>query len=150
MTVRVRRVFEFTVPPSDVWKFIADPSKRADAISVVDTYEVDTTNTDSDDVPISATWEVALPIPLINSTATVNTEDVDRDPPTHVKFVGKSSVMNVTGEHTIENDEPNQTTRLINEFVVDGRVPGVERYFKRNLDDELDNLESALRRSFEA
>jgi Uncharacterized conserved protein len=151
MTVRVRRVFEFTAPPSDVWEFIADPSKRADAISVVDTYEVDdavNTDIDADSVATSATWEVALPIPLINSTATVETEDVARDPPTHVKFVGKSSVMNVTGEHTIEHDEMSHTTRLINEFAVDGRVPGVERYFKRNLDDELDNLESALRQSF--
>ncbi|ERG94513.1 SRPBCC family protein [Haloquadratum walsbyi] len=149
MTVRVRRVFEFTVSPSDVWEFIADPSKRADAISVVDTYEVDNSlNTNDDNVPTSATWEVALPIPLIDSTATVDTEDVERDPPTHVKFVGKSSMMNVTGEHTIERNETGDITRLINEFVVDGRVPGVERYFKRNLDDELDNLESALRQSF--
>ncbi|MFB6255991.1 MAG: polyketide cyclase, partial [Haloplanus sp.] len=36
--------------------------------------------------------------------------------------------------------------RLHNEFVVDGRLPGVERFFKKRLDTELDNLESALRR----
>ena len=31
------------------------------------------------------------------------------------------------------------------EFSVEGRLPGVERFFKRNLDRELDNLEAALR-----
>ena len=29
-------------------------------------------------------------------------------------------------------------------FTVDGRVPGVERFFKRNMDQELDNLEAAI------
>ncbi|WP_435182787.1 SRPBCC family protein [Halobellus sp. EA9] len=141
MTVRVRRVFEFDADPEAVWDFIADPSKRADAISVVERYEVDR---DAG----TATWHVRLPIPLVNSTARVETEDVTRDPPKYVKFVGKSSVLRVTGEHTIEPTEGG--ARLVNEFVVDGRVPGVEGFFKRNLDTELENLERALRRAVEA
>jgi len=140
MTVRVRRVFEFDADPETVWEFIADPGKRADAISVVERYEVDKEAG-------TATWHVRLPIPLVNSTARVETEDVAREPPEYVKFVGKSSVLRVTGEHTIEPTESG--ARLINEFVVDGRVPGVERFFKRNLDAELENLERALRRSVE-
>jgi len=32
--------------------------------------------------------------------------------------------------------------------VVDGRLPGVESFFERNFDAELDNLEDALRASF--
>ena len=139
MTVRVRRVLEFDGPPEAVWEFIADPSKRADAISVVDSYEVHDTG--------AATWHVRLPIPLVSSTVRVETEDVERDPPHHVKFVGKSSTFRVTGEHTIEATETG--ARLVNEFVVDGRVPGVERFFKRNLDDEMENLEQALRRAVE-
>lgn len=104
MTVRVRRVFEFTVSPSDVWEFIADPSKRADAISVVDTYEVDNSlNTNDDNVPTSATWEVALPIPLIDSTATVDTEDVERDPPTHVKFAAFAEMAKNGGQYPAAN-----------------------------------------------
>ena len=51
----------------------------------------------------------------------------------------------MTGEHTIEATETG--SRLVNEFVVDGRVPGVERFFKRNLDGEMENLERALRRA---
>jgi carbon monoxide dehydrogenase subunit G len=140
MTIRVRRVFEFDASPESVWDFIADPSERADAISVVDSYEVD-------EETGSATWHVRLPIPFVNSTARVETEDVARDPPDHVKFAGRSSVFRVTGEHTIEPTETG--TRLVNEFVVDGRVPGVERFFERNLDTELENLERALRQSVE-
>ncbi|WP_144901573.1 SRPBCC family protein [Halobellus captivus] len=140
MTVRIRRVFEFDAPPEAVWEFIADPSKRADAISVVDRYEVD-------EETGAATWHVRLPIPFVKSTARVETEDVARDPPEYVKFVGKSSVLRVTGEHTIEPTADG--TRLINEFVVDGRVPGVERFFEKNLDAELENLERELRRSVE-
>lgn len=140
MTVRVRRAFEFDAPPERIWNFISDPGKRADAISVVESYEVAEGSN-------RATWEVSLPIPFLNSTATVETEDVEFDPPRHVKFVGKSKVMRVTGEHTVE--EIDGGTRLLNEFVVDGRVPGVERFFKRNLDQELDNLEAALRRETE-
>jgi hypothetical protein len=56
--------------------------------------------------------------------------------------------MRVTGEHTIETVADDQC-RLENEFIVDGRLPGVERFFKRNLDRELKNLERALRRDLE-
>ena len=138
MTVRVSRAFEFEAPAERVWDFIADPGKRAGAISVVRDYEVDGN---------SATWEIDLDLPVIDRTATVETEDVERDEPRYVKFVGRSSVMRVTGEHRIEDTETG--TRLHNEFVVDGRLPGVERFFKKRLDAELDNLEAALRRDLE-
>jgi carbon monoxide dehydrogenase subunit G len=138
MTVRVSRAFEFEAPAERVWDFIADPGKRAGAISVVRDYEVDGNH---------ATWEIDLDLPVIDRTATVETEDVERDEPRYVKFVGRSSVMRVTGEHRIEDTESG--TRLHNEFVVDGRLPGVERFFKKRLDAELDNLEAALRRDLE-
>jgi carbon monoxide dehydrogenase subunit G len=135
MTVRVSRTFEFSAPVEAVWEFIADPAKRAGAISVVDSFTVDGTD---------ATWQVALPIPVVNSTVTVETEETARDPPRHVQFVGTSRVFRVRGEHTVE--ETPEGCRLVNEFVVDGRLPGVERFFKKNLDGELSNLEAALRR----
>jgi carbon monoxide dehydrogenase subunit G len=140
MTVRVRRAFDFEVDPEQVWEFISDPVNRAESISVVKDFEVET-----DD---RVTWQIDLPIPLLDSTAKVRTEDVERDPPRYVKFVGRSRVMQVTGEHTIEERE--NGCRLVNEFVVEGRLPGVERYFKRNLDRELDNLEAALRERLES
>lgn len=136
MTVRVNRTFEFDVPPERVWEFISDPSKRADAISVVSDYEVRDERT--------AVWHIKLPIPVVSSTVTVETEDVTRDPPRHVKFAGRSRVMEVTGTHTVEPADGG--CRLRNEFVVEGKLPGVERFFERNLDRELDNLEEALRR----
>ncbi|MFB6103270.1 MAG: SRPBCC family protein [Haloplanus sp.] len=138
MTVRVRRAFEFEAPAERVWQFIADPGKRAGAISVVRDYEVDGNH---------ATWHIDLNLPVVDRTATVETEDVERKEPRHVKFVGRSKVMRVTGEHRIEDTETG--CRLHNEFVVDGRLPGVERFFRSRLDDELDNLEAALRRDLE-
>ena len=133
MTVRVERAFELSTPPEDVWAFISDPEKRASAISVVDSYEREGDVT---------TWHVRLPIPVVRSTISVETRDVERDPPRHVKFVGKSRIFHVTGEHTIEPTDGG--SRVVNQFVVEGRVPGVETFFERNLDDELDNLERAL------
>lgn len=135
MTVRVRRAFVFDAPPEEVWAFIADPAKRAGAISVVDDYEVH----DGGD----ATWHVRLPIPVVRSTIAVETKEVERDPPRHVKFVGTSAAFRVTGEHTVETVEGG--TRLDNEFVVDGKLPGVERFFERNFEREFGNLEAALR-----
>ncbi|MFC7042765.1 SRPBCC family protein [Halonotius sp. GCM10025705] len=135
MTVRVSRTFEFDVPGEQIWAFIADPEQRAGAISVVDTFTI---HDDS-----RATWQVRLPIPLLNSTVTVETEELIREPPTRVKFEGRSRALRVTGEHTITDTEDG--CQLHNEFVVDGQLPGVERFFKRNLDAELDNLEAALR-----
>lgn len=136
MTVRVSRTFEFAAPADRVWEFIADPAKRAGAISVVEDFSVDGDG--------SATWQVRLPIPVVNSTVTVETRDVTREPPRYVEFTGRSRVMRVRGEHTVEATESG--CRLHNEFVVDGRLPGVERFFERRLDAELDNLEAALRR----
>lgn len=140
MTVRVSRTFEFDAPVEDVWAFISDAKKRAGAISVVDTFDVHGDG--------NATWHVMLPIPVIRSTIAVETEEVARDPPDRVKFVGKSQAFRVTGEHEIT--ETDGGCRLANEFVVDGRLPGVESFFKRNFDAELDNLEDALRASMES
>lgn len=135
MTVRVTRTFDLSVDPETLWEFIADPGKRASAISVVESYEV------HDDA--RATWNVSLPIPFVNRTVPVETEDVTVDPPRFVKFVGRSSALRVTGEHTVEPTETG--AKLVNEFVVEGRIPGVESFFKQNLDRELDNLEARLR-----
>jgi hypothetical protein len=51
--------------------------------------------------------------------------------------------MRVQGEHELEATDTG--CRLHNRFVVDGKVPGLERFFKRNLDDELTNIERAIR-----
>jgi len=56
-------------------------------------------------------------------------------------------VMRVTGEHEVVPTD--EGCELVNTFVVDGRLPGVERFFRRNLDAELDNLEQALVDDFE-
>lgn len=139
MTVRVQRTFEFDAPPEEVWEFIADPASRADAISVVDRYEANDDGT--------MTWHVRLPVPGISATVAVETEETHREPPERVEFVGRSRALRVTGKHVVEATETG--SRLRNEFVVDGRIPGVERYFKKHLDEELDNLERALQGALE-
>ena len=134
MTIRVERTFEVPVGPEQLWEFISKPENRARAISVIERYELH-----GDD---RATWHVRLPLPLIDRTVRVETRDLARDPPQSVEFVGDSAAMEVRGEHLIE--ETGDGSRLTNTFVVDGRLPGVESFFKRNLDHELDNLERAL------
>ena len=140
MTVRVERAFDLDAPPEEVWAFIADPRKRAESISVVDEYEETGEGT--------AIWRVKLPIPLVSRTASVETHETDVDPPEYVRFVGRSKVMRVVGEHELTPHDGG--TRLTNRFTVDGKLPGVEKYFERNLDGELDNLEAALRRDLAA
>lgn len=133
MTARVERVFEVDGPPDAVWAFIADPGNRAEAISVVSRWEQDGDET---------VWHVKLPLPLIERTAAVRTRDVERTPPERVRFTGRSAVMSVTGEHHLEATDGG--TRVTNRFAVDGRLPGVETFFERNLDGELENLRRAL------
>jgi carbon monoxide dehydrogenase subunit G len=133
MTVRAERVFHVDAPREAVWEFIADPTRRAELISVVETFE----RTEA-----GVTWHVRLPVPVLNRTIAVETEDVSREPPEYVEFVGRSRAFRVTGEHELEATDGG--TRVTNRFVVEGRLPGVERFFKRNLDEELDNLERGL------
>jgi len=137
MTVRVERAFELDAPPATVWSFIADPGKRAEPIGVVERYDV------GDDG--AATWHLSLPIPLVNRTVAVETTETDREDPRYVRFVGRSSVMRVVGEHELDPLDGGDRTRLTNRFVVDGRLPGVEGFFERNFEAELDNLEDAIR-----
>ena len=141
MTVRVDRSFDVAASPERVWEFIADPANRARSISVVETYTVE------DQAGRRVTWQVSLPIPLVRKTVRVDTKDVTRRPPEFVKFVGKSKVMQVTGEHEIVATDDG--ARLENHFVVDGKLPGVEKFFKRNLDSELENLRRALERDLQ-
>ncbi|MCU4925238.1 SRPBCC family protein [Halobacteria archaeon AArc-dxtr1] len=138
MTVRVERSFEVDSPPQRVWEFIADPKNRAQAISVVSDYTV------TDEAGRAVTWHVELPIPFVRQTATVRTKDVTRRPPEFVEFTGTSAVMDVTGTHEITATETG--SRLENRFIVEGKLPGVETFFKRNLDGELENLRRALER----
>ena len=139
MPARVERAFEVEGDVEAVWTFIADPGKRAEAISVVERWETDGEET---------VWHLRLPIPLVGGTVAVRTRDVEREPPERVKFSGRSSVMNVTGEHRLEPTETG--TRVVNRFAVDGRLPGVEGFFTRNLDGELDNLHDALEAHLDA
>lgn len=134
MVVRVERVVTVPVPAEDVWEFIADPAQRAGAISVVKEYEP------RDDG--SAIWRLKLPLPMTNRTIAVETRERKREAPTYVEFVGTSKVLRVRGEHELEDSEDG--TALTNRFIVDGKIPGVEKYFKRNMDDEFDNLERSL------
>lgn len=124
-----------SAPPERVWEFIVDPEQRARPISVVENWErVDDTH---------STWHLSLPIPVINRTIAVKTEDVERREDEYVRFIGRSKVMRVQGEHELRATDDGGTD-LTNRFVVDGKLPGVERFFKRNLDGELQNLERAL------
>ncbi|WP_049907030.1 SRPBCC family protein [Halovivax asiaticus] len=141
MTVRVERTDEFDVEPAQLWAFIADPANRARAISVVESFSIDSAD------GRRCTWEVTLPIPFFDRTATVETYDRVREPPTNVEFVGQSSALDVTGRHEIADRDGG--SQLRSEFVVEGRLPGVERYFTRKLDDELENLRRAAERAFE-
>jgi carbon monoxide dehydrogenase subunit G len=141
MTVRVERTIELPADPRRVWEFIADPANRARAISVVSDFTVD----GSDDRVV--TWHVDLPLPVIGGTVSIRTRDVTRDPPEFVKFEGRSKVMQVTGEHFVESSDGG--SRLRNSFVVQGRLPGIERFFRKNLDEELANLERTMREDLE-
>lgn len=139
MVVRVERVVDVPAPPEQVWAFISDPAKRAGSISVVKDFEVVTET--------EAVWHVQLPIPVIDQQITFETTERERDPPVYVEFDGKSKVAHIVGKHELVETE--EGTRLTNRFVVDGKLPGVERFFRRNFGDELDNLETALRADLE-
>lgn len=139
MTVRVDRTFDVSAAPEDVWAFISEEANRADAISVVESYEL------HDDH--HATWRLSLPIPMIPGTVAVETEEVEYDPPRFVRFVGRSKVMRVVGEHELEPVDDG--TRLHNRFQVEGKLPGVETFFKRNFGEELSNLQAAIEADLE-
>ncbi|MFT4883466.1 MAG: carbon monoxide dehydrogenase subunit G [Natronomonas sp.] len=139
MVSDVERTFEVEAPIEKVWELIADPTKRAEAISVVESYS------DEGDEFI---WQLELPIPVINETVTVRTQDVRRTPPEYVKFVGRSKVMEVTGEHILESTDTG--CQVTNRFVVNGKVPGVEKFFQKRIDEEIDNLFQMLEDEFAA
>jgi carbon monoxide dehydrogenase subunit G len=139
MVADVERTFEVEAPIEKVWELIADPTKRAEAISVVESYS------DEGDEFI---WQLELPIPVINETVTVRTQDVRRTPPEYVKFVGRSKVMEVTGEHILESTDTG--CQVTNRFVVNGKVPGVEKFFQKRIDEEIDNLFQMLEDEFAA
>ncbi len=137
MTVEVERAFEVNAPIDDVWALLSNEETRAQTIGVVDSYELRPESEHNEVI-----WHLSLPIPVIRSTVAVRTRDVERDPPRYVKFVGSSKVMTVTGEHELTETESG--CRVVNRFVVDGKVPGVERFFKRNIDSQIENFRQTI------
>lgn len=136
MTVRVERSFELAARPEAVWSFIADPERRARAISVVEDFESTGDRT--------ATWHVRVPIPVVRRTVAIDTTETRLDPPSFVRFVGRSKVLHVVGEHELDEMDDGGT-RLTLRFTVTGKLPGVERFFRRQLDGELENVAAAIR-----
>ena len=129
MTTEVERTFEVDATVEDVWSLLSEPALRAQAIRVVDRFEIDGEVT---------TWRIKLPIRALPGTIPVRTRDVERDPPRYVRFVGTSRVMDVEGEHELSASDAG--CRVRNRFVVDGKFPGVETVFSANIDDEIDHL----------
>ncbi|SDJ29969.1 Carbon monoxide dehydrogenase subunit G [Halovenus aranensis] len=137
MTVEVERSFDVDVPIERVWDLLSEEEIRAETIGVVESYETRPGSQHNEVV-----WNLSLPIPVISSTVAVKTRDVEREPPHYVKFAGTSKVMTVTGEHELEETETG--CHVVNRFMVDGKVPGVERFFKRNIDTQMENFRMAI------
>lgn len=135
MVVDVERTYRVDAPIEAVWEVLSDPTIRAESISVVDRY------TRHGDVTV---WHLSLPLPLMG-TISVRTWDVERDPPRFVRFVGESSIMDVTGEHELTEDDGITTVR--NRFRVDGSLPGVESFFTRHIDDEINRIKAVVEAS---
>ncbi|MFW6458622.1 MAG: SRPBCC family protein [Halodesulfurarchaeum sp.] len=133
MTVSIERDFVVDGSPESVWSFLQDPENRARAISLVDRFEVEGETT---------IWHLDVPIPGSRQTLSVRTRPIDRKPPESVSFEGQSSVFDVVGEHRIHSADGKTTVH--NRFEVAGKVPGVERIFKRRFDGEIANLEREL------
>jgi carbon monoxide dehydrogenase subunit G len=137
MTVEVERAFDVDGSIDTVWDLLSDDETRAKTISIVESYDL---REGADDTRV--VWNLRLPIPLVSSTIEVRTREVERDAPHYVKFVGQSKVMTVTGEHELTEIE--NGCHVVNRFVVDGKVPGVEKFFERNIDTEIDNFRDTI------
>ncbi len=129
MTVEVERTFEVDATIEEVWELLADEANRAQAIEVVEEFDTGGEET---------VWQIALPLPVTDRTISVRTWDIERESPNYVEFVGRSKAMDVVGEHEITATETG--CRVRNRFVVDGKLPGVERFFRRRIDGEIDNI----------
>jgi len=134
VVVRVERSVEVAAPPREVWEFLADPKNRAEAVSVVERAEVHG--------PETVTWFVEIPVPYLDRTMEIRTEDRVRDPPNRAEWVGRATGIYVEGEHVVTGDD--DTTTVENWFAVESSIPGVEGYFERNLEAEMENLRAAL------
>jgi carbon monoxide dehydrogenase subunit G len=133
MTVEVERSFDVETSREEVWELLSSDENRARAIEVVDRFESDGNKT---------IWHVSLPGPLSSRTMAIRTWDIQRDAPRYVEFVGRAKAMDVTGEH--ELTERATGCQVRNRFVVDGKLPGVERFFRRNIDGEIENIMSLV------
>ena len=133
MTVDVERVYDVTATVEEAWSLLSDPAMRAKGLTMVESYE---------QVGAETIWHLRLPIPGLRKTASVRTRDVERSPPTYVKFTGDAKIMHVQGEH--ELTETDTGCRIRNRFVVDGRLPGVESFFKRGIDREIERMLQGL------
>lgn len=139
MVVSTEQAFEVTASPDHAWGFMADSEHRARSISVVTDFDhIDERRT---------TWYLSIPISALDKTITVETKDTVRDSPSRLEFVGRSDVGRIEGEHEFTATE--NGTRVTNQLTIDGSVPGIETYFEGHLDEELDNLETAIRTELE-
>lgn len=139
MVVSTEQTFEVAASPDRVWGFMADPEHRARSISVITDFDrVDERRT---------TWYLSIPVPSLNKTITVETKDTLRDSPSRLEFVGRSDAGRIEGEHEFTATE--NGTSVANQLMINGNVPGIETFFENHLNEEIDNLETAIRSELE-
>lgn len=134
MTTAVEREAIVDIDVETVWDLLADPEQRAAAIGIVEDHEVIDDSGDGDEIR----WHVSIPVSMIDETIAVRTHETEKRPPEYVEYVGESSVLSMTGEHELEPTE--EGARVRNRFTVESSIPGVESYFERTIEDEIDNL----------
>lgn len=139
MAIEAERTITLDAPREDVWQFVSNPTTRAETLSIVERYSIDGDG--------SATWEVDLPIPFIQESFPVETEDSEVKEPKYLKYVGDSKAFSITGEHWI--NESGGGTFLQLRLTLEAKLPGVELFLSQNIEDEIDNLVRALKRSVE-
>lgn len=135
MALEVERETTFDHPADAVWALLSDQGERAEAVSFVDSSEVRGED--------AATWRLKVPTPLTEGTFPMEIEDVETDPPRHLKFRGDSEPLDLLGELWL--DRSGDGSRIRVRLRLEGNLPGVETFLRGTFDDELRHLFDSLR-----
>lgn len=132
--VKVSRTFEIRAPPSDVWEFISDPDNRVRFLSPVKGYrKID-----------EGIYEWDINIPVIGSTISFRTHDIERIENERVEFKGSHRLVSLRGVHELEPLEDGTKTEAMILFEVKSKVPGVERAFRRIFSREIRKMAQVM------
>ncbi|OGS48740.1 MAG: hypothetical protein A3K68_03880 [Euryarchaeota archaeon RBG_16_68_13] len=135
--------FEVGAPVNRVWDFLSDMRKIGQCIPGVESIEIHDER--------RATWHLKVKLGPLSQQIRVETESLEKVPPSRAKFIGRADNMNMTGTIVLEpRGEGTAVTYTMNVETKGPLARIMDNFMKAKLSQQTQEFASNVKKSIES